>query len=63
MFDKYVQLYSGAEPVFEEGDVFKLTVPLDDNFSPEVRKKPEKRGTTEKTTGKTTGKTTEKFFG
>lgn len=31
----YVRIYSGADPVFDEGDVFRLTVPLDDNYSPE----------------------------
>ena len=33
---KYVSLYSGAEPVFEEADVFTLTIPLDDEHSPEA---------------------------
>ncbi len=32
---KYVRLYSGAEPVFDEADVFTLTIPLDDRHSPE----------------------------
>lgn len=32
---KYVRLYSGAEPVFDEEDVFTLTIPLDDEHSPE----------------------------
>ncbi len=32
---KYVHLYSGADPVFDKEDVFKLTIPPDDNDSPE----------------------------
>lgn len=28
------RIYSGADPVFDEGDIFRLTVPLDD-YSPE----------------------------
>ena len=39
---KYVHLYSGADPVFDEEDVFKLTIPLDDNYSPEQGKRSEK---------------------
>ena len=31
----YVRIYSGADPVFDEGDIFRLTVPLDDDYSPE----------------------------
>jgi len=27
---QYVKLYSGGDPVFDEGDVFRITVPLDD---------------------------------
>lgn len=33
---KYSKIYSGEEPVFDEGDVFRITVPLDeseDNFT------------------------------
>ena len=30
-----VRIYSGADPVFDEGDIFRLTVPLDDDYSPE----------------------------
>ena len=30
---KYSKYYSGKEPLFEEGDVFRITVPLDDEFS------------------------------
>ena len=40
---KYVHLYSGADPIFDEEDVFKLTVPLDDAYSPEQGKRSEKR--------------------
>jgi len=49
----YVKLYSGVEPIFDEEDVFRLTVPLAAEFSPE-------KSTTRKTTRKTTEKTTEK---
>lgn len=45
----YVRIYSGADPVFDEGDVFRLTVPLDDDYSPEKGRLP-KRGTTQQTT-------------
>ena len=50
----YVKLYSGADPIFDEDDVFRLTVPLNAEHSPE------KIGgeTTPKTTLKTTEKTT-----
>lgn len=30
---KYSKFYSGKDPVFEEGDVFRIIVPLDDNYS------------------------------
>ena len=41
---KYVELYSGAKPTFDEEDVFTLTVPLNDNYIPEEQaKKSEKR--------------------
>lgn len=30
---KYTKLYSGKEPEFKEGDVFRITVPLDDAYS------------------------------
>ena len=30
---KYTKQYSGADPVFEEGDIFRITVPLDDSYS------------------------------
>ena len=42
----YVKLYSDAEPVFDEEDVFRLTVPLNADHSPE------------KVSGKTTKQTT-----
>ncbi len=31
----YVKLYSGADPIFDEKDVFRLTVPLNADYSPE----------------------------
>ena len=40
---RYVQLYSGADPVFDKEDVFKLTISPDDNYSPERGKRSEKR--------------------
>ena len=30
---KYTKLYSGKDPVFQEGDVFRIIVPLDENYS------------------------------
>lgn len=30
---KYSKIYSGKEPEFKEGDVFRITVPLDDEYS------------------------------
>ena len=44
----YVKLYSGADPIFDEKDIFRLTVPLNADYSPE-------KGlvTTQKTTRKT----------
>ena len=30
---KYAKLYSGKEPEFKEGDVFRITVPLDEAYS------------------------------
>ena len=32
---RYVRLYSGADPVLDEEDQFKVTVPLDDAFNPD----------------------------
>ena len=31
----YVKLYSGADPIFDERDIFRLTVPLNADYSPE----------------------------
>lgn len=30
---KYSKYYSGAEPSFEEGDIFRIIVPLDEEYS------------------------------
>lgn len=30
---KYSKYYSGKDPEFKEGDIFRITVPLDDRFS------------------------------
>lgn len=30
---KYSKFYSGSQPEFIEGDVFKIIVPLDENYS------------------------------
>lgn len=30
---KYTKFYSGKDPVFQEGDVFRIVVPLDDGYS------------------------------
>lgn len=32
---KYCKIYSGEEPVFDEGDVFRITVPLDESLGGE----------------------------
>ena len=29
---KYSKIYSGEEPIFDEGDVFRITVPLDESL-------------------------------
>lgn len=34
---KYSKYYSGREPEFAEGDVFRITVPLDDAYAPDER--------------------------
>lgn len=39
-----VRLYSGAEPVFDENDIFTLTIPLDDSHSPDMPDHSPKRG-------------------
>ena len=49
---KYTKLYSGGTPVFEEGDIFRTTIPLKEIATKKV-------GPMD-TTGKTTEKTTEK---
>ena len=36
---KYSKIYSGEEPVFDEGDVFRLTVPLDERLGGKKRRK------------------------
>lgn len=51
MMTTHVRIYSGADPVFDEGDVFRLTVPLDDDYSPE-KGHLLKRKTTQQTTQK-----------
>lgn len=33
---KYTKFYSGKDPVVEEGDMFRIVVPLDDNYSFDV---------------------------
>lgn len=57
---KYTKIYSGGEPDFEEGDVFKLTVPLkernvsehvDDNGTKTCTKVGTKAGTNDTKTG------------
>ena len=35
---RYVHLYLGTDPVFDEEDVFKQTILLDDDYSPEQGK-------------------------
>ena len=30
---KYTRFYSGQEPIFKEGDVFQIIVPLNDSYS------------------------------
>lgn len=56
----YVKLYSGEEPIFDEEDVFRLTVPLNSEYSPEKGDGNATRKTTPKTTLQTTIKTTRK---
>ena len=58
---KYVRIYSGALPIFDEGDIFRLTVPLNAEHSPEATDTPNStRKTTEKGGKKTVEKTVEK---
>jgi len=33
---KYVKLYSGKEPLFDEEDVFTLSIPLDKDYNPDA---------------------------
>ena len=54
----YVKLYSGADPIFDEEDVFRLTVPLNAEHSPEKGDEAPTGKTTPKTTLKTTLKAT-----
>ena len=48
-----MKLYSGADPIFDEKDIFRLTVPLNADYSPEKG-----LATTPKTTLKATEKAT-----
>lgn len=50
---KYSEAYSGQQPIFYEGDVFRIIVPLAENIQVSFT-------TTEKTTERTTGNTTGK---
>ena len=53
---RYVRLYSGADPVIDEEDLFKVTVPLNDNHVPEVGTATRER--TRERTGERTRETT-----
>ncbi|MDE6673370.1 MAG: putative DNA binding domain-containing protein [Acetatifactor sp.] len=58
---KYSKFYSGQNPEFQEGDVFRVIVPLDEEYSFDHESSNKTTGkTTAKTTAKTTGKTTAK---
>lgn len=64
---KYSKFYSGQDPEFQEGDVFRIIVPLDEEYSFDYGLSSENHvetdGTTDKTVatnGKTTVKTTDK---
>lgn len=50
---KYTKFYSGQEPELIEGDIFRIIIPLDDNYSFDHAIS---SGTTDKTTEKTTDK-------
>lgn len=50
---KYSKYYSGQNPKFHEGDIFRIIVPLNEEYSFD-------QGANEETTGKTTAKTTDK---
>lgn len=55
---KFTKIYSGGEPVFEEGDIFKLTVPLEQNH--DIKNEViEHLSVTNKVTDKVTEKVTE----
>ena len=54
---KYVKIYSGAEPVFDEGDIFRLTVPLNAEHSPEAEGEVGQKNRSEKSVRKTGLKT------
>lgn len=56
---KYSKFYSGQEPELVEGDVFRIIVPLDDNYSYDYEIG---SGTTDKTTDNTTQKATDKIY-
>lgn len=64
---KYSKFYSGQDPEFQEGDVFRTMVPLDEEYSFDYGLSSENNvkidGTTDKTDGKTTGKTDGKTIG
>lgn len=48
---KYTKFYSGKDPVFEEGDVFRIVVPLDDNYSFDMGIGSDKTGTNDTING------------
>ena len=65
---KYSKYYSGQNPKFHEGDIFRIIVPLNEDYSFDQGVNEETTGkttakTTDKTTAKTTGKTTAKTTG
>ncbi len=41
---KYGKIYSGEEPVFDEGDVFRITVPLDESLGGKEKDNPTQGG-------------------
>ena len=55
---KYSKIYSGEEPVFDEGDIFRITVPLDESLGGKEEKNPTQGGTvpTQATQNPTQGK-------
>lgn len=59
---KYSRYYSGQDPEFQEGDIFRIIVPLNEEYSFDQGASEETTGkTTAKTTGKTTGKLPENY--